>query len=110
MSRSKIFMGVVVMVGACTMEDGAPVATSTVAEEVQGFANECPADVPPALAPADDADLKFVLSAQGVQRYTCVGATTGYTWTFIAPDADLFKPAGDHRQFVHHFAGPTWLA
>src|SRR5204863_9989085 len=34
-------------------------------------ASECPPNTPPALAPAADQRLAFVLSAQGVQRYQC---------------------------------------
>jgi hypothetical protein len=108
MFRSMIFVGVVAT-GACTMDEGAGAVATSVAE-VHTSADECPASVPPALAPAADADLKLVLDAQGVQRYTCVASTTGFTWTFVAPDADLFSPNGEHRQVVHHFAGPTWLA
>jgi uncharacterized protein DUF3455 len=69
---------------------------------------ECPANTPAALAPAADQDLTFVLNAQGVQRYQCVQSTAGFTWTFVAPDADLFSPY-PHQPVVHHFAGPTWL-
>jgi len=52
--------------------------------------------------------IAFVLSAQGVQRYQCVQSTTAFTWTFVAPDADLFSRRG-HDFVLHHFAGPTWL-
>jgi hypothetical protein len=71
-------------------------------------ASECPANTPPVLAPAADQDLAFALSAQGVQRYQCVQSTTAYTWTFVAPDADLFAKNA-HGLVIHHFAGPTWL-
>ncbi|HZJ62172.1 MAG TPA: DUF3455 domain-containing protein [Kofleriaceae bacterium] len=71
-------------------------------------ASECPPNTPSALAPAADQDLAFVLNAQGVQRYQCVQSTTGFAWTFVAPDADLFSPHPAHP-VVHHFSGPTWL-
>lgn len=64
----------------------------------------CPAIVPPEITPAADQDLAFVLSAWGVQRYTCTAAG----WTFVTPDADLFA-AGVSGLVVHHFSGPTWL-
>jgi hypothetical protein len=70
--------------------------------------NECPPNTPSTLAPPADQALAFVLNAQGVQRYQCVQSTTGFAWTFVAPDADLFSPYPYH-QVVHHFAGPTWL-
>ena len=70
--------------------------------------NECPPNTPSALAPPADQTLAFVLNAQGVQRYQCVQSTTGFAWTFVAPDADLFAPH-PHHPVVHHFAGPTWL-
>ncbi len=64
----------------------------------------CPATIPPEITPAADQDLAFVLSAWGVQRYTCTAAG----WTFVTPDADLFA-LGVTGLVVHHFSGPTWL-
>ena len=96
---------------ACTLdEQGNAVSTTTLAEDSaeSSLAAECPANTPPAVAPNADADLVFVTDAQGVQKYTCVGSTTGYTWTFVAPDADLFD-AKAKGLAIHHFAGPTWL-
>ena len=92
---------------ACAV-DGATAQPSTGSTEQDASASECPASTPPALAPAADQDLAFALDAQGVQRYQCVQSTTGFTWTFVAPDADLFSLHG-HQLVVHHFAGPTWL-
>jgi hypothetical protein len=69
-------------------------------------ASECPPNTPQTLAPAADQRLAFVMSAQGVQRYQCTQSTTGFTWTFVAPDADLFS-AYPHQSAIHHFAGPT---
>jgi hypothetical protein len=65
----------------------------------------CPEGVPPELAPAPDQDLSFVLSATGVQKYTCASTATGAAWTLVAPDAQLFK--NGHRVGTHD-AGPTW--
>src|SRR5262245_53839687 len=110
MSRTtSILTGVagILALGACAV-DGAAGQPAMQSTELSVSANECPANTPAALAPAADQDLAFVLDAQGVQRYQCVQSTTGFTWTFVAPDADLFSPH-PHNAVVHHFAGPTWL-
>ncbi len=66
----------------------------------------CPAGVPATLAPAADQHLAFVLGASGVQKYVCAATATGHAWTFVAPEADLFKHCD---QVVGiHYAGPTW--
>lgn len=95
---------------ACTVDDplADPADPELRSTEQSNQTNQCPANTPPAIAPGADQDLAFILDAQGVQRYACVGSTTGYTWTFIAPDADLFT-GSPRDQAVHHFAGPTWL-
>ena len=47
--------------------------------------------------------------ARGVQIYNCAGdATAGFTWTFTAPDAQLFDGDDMKNQIGHHYAGPTW--
>jgi hypothetical protein len=69
-------------------------------------AADCPASTPAALAPAPDQTLAFVRHAKGVQRYACATTATGYAWTLVAPDADLFDRAG--KNAGHHSAGPTW--
>jgi hypothetical protein len=97
----------VAALASCTVDEA--VATpETQSTEQAVSAGDCPANTPAALAPSSDQDLAFVLEAQGVQRYQCVQSTTGYTWVFVAPDADLFT-THPHRRVVHHFAGPTWL-
>jgi hypothetical protein len=75
--------------------------------------HECPANTPAALAPAADQDLAFALDATGTQNYVCAATTTGYAWTFVAPEALLSREHGHSRchhddAVVHHFAGPTW--
>ena len=65
----------------------------------------CPANTPASLAPAADQDLAFYLDAVGVQIYSCTAAGT---WSFVAPDAQLFQPNGNGDAVVHHYAGPTW--
>jgi hypothetical protein len=63
-------------------------------------------EVPAALNP-DKLSIFRVVSATGVQVYTCTRNPTGATgWVLRAPDAQLFdlqrKPVGKH------YAGPTW--
>lgn len=71
----------------------------------------CPAGVPASLAPPLDVMASFALQGKGEQRYSCVGNSgIGYTWTFVAPNADLFSVVGQRFQFGHHAAGPTWRA
>jgi hypothetical protein len=109
MSRTiSIISGLTAALGlaSCTVDEAT--AQPDVRATEQSLHMECPATTPPALAPAADQDLAFVLDAQGVQRYTCVQSTTAFTWTFIAPDADLFSPQA-RGLVIHHFAGPTWL-
>ena len=64
----------------------------------------------PALPAAlDPGDLKpyLMVTADGVQIYVC-GKTDGgtWTWTFKAPEANLFDAAGS--KVGRHYAGPTW--
>jgi len=68
---------------------------------------DCPDAVPPELDPAADQKLKLVLHAEGDQVYGCQATATGFAWTLIAPDADLFKLANG-KQVGTHYAGPTW--
>jgi hypothetical protein len=89
---------------ACATQPDAPTTAS--AQSIDGDA--CPDSVPSALAPAADQDLSFTLNASGVQIYNCKTTSTGYAWTFIAPDADLFLAHNDQTIVGHHFAGPTW--
>jgi hypothetical protein len=65
----------------------------------------CPAGTPAALAPSADQHLTFVLDATGVQKYSCNATATGAAWTFVAPEANLFKEC---HQYGTHYAGPTW--
>lgn len=90
---------------ACALEDvdvdepEVGSATSEISSHV------CPAGIPSELVPAADQDLKFVLHATGVQKYTCAATATGFAWTFVAPEADLFK---NGCSVGIHYAGPTW--
>src|SRR5688572_20804585 len=61
----------------------------------------CPAGTPAELAPSADQHLTFVLDATGVQKYSCNATATGAAWTFVAPEAGLFK---DCHQYGIHYA------
>jgi len=63
-----------------------------------------PRAVPPALHPGTDATLVLTTAARGVQIYECRGGS----WTFVAPQAELFDSAG--RIVGTHGAGPFWQA
>jgi hypothetical protein len=67
----------------------------------------CPAHVPEALDPPEQATLELGLPANGVQVYACSSAKPGEapSWTLEAPHALL--SSGD-RVAAIHFAGPTW--
>jgi Protein of unknown function (DUF3455) len=109
--RLAIMMKILVLptlLAACVAEPG-PATSST--DQDLSSQHSCPANVPAALAPAADQDLAFSLDAIGTQNYVCAASTTGYAWTFVAPEAELFRDRHQchHRDaVVHHFAGPTW--
>jgi Protein of unknown function (DUF3455) len=93
---------------ACVAEPG-PTTAST--DQDLSSRTSCPANVPAALAPAADQDLSFSLDAVGTQNYICAANATGYAWTFVAPEAQLYRDRHECRHdeaIVHHFAGPTW--
>ena len=92
---------------ACVVDPNGQTTEATASQA--STIDSCPANTPATLAPAANADLAFAMNAQGVQRYACVASTTGFTWTFVAPAADLFTDNDPHFA-IHHFAGPTWLA
>ena len=64
---------------------------------------------PESLAPPPGHHIQFTALAAGVQRYVC-GARAGdpgwFAWTFQAPEATLWNPAGE--ALGKHFAGPAW--
>jgi len=95
-----------ILLAACASED---VDTDVDHIEAAVSSRSCPAGVPAALAPAADQDLAFVLHATGVQKYTCAAtATGGYAWTFVAPEADLYRTTCQRHIVGTHYAGPTW--
>jgi hypothetical protein len=64
------------------------------------------AEVPAALNP-DKLSIFRVVSATGVQVYTCTRNPAGATgWILKGPDAQLFDP--QNRPVGKHYAGPTW--
>ncbi|MGE6497714.1 DUF3455 domain-containing protein [Cupriavidus metallidurans] len=65
--------------------------------------------VPGALQPAGMTHAVASLEASGVQIYVCRrDAANQLTWTFQAPQADLYDASG--RLVVRHGAGPSWEA
>ena len=63
-------------------------------------------EVPAALNP-DKRSIFRVLSATGVQVYTCTRHPAGATgWVLKGPDAQLFDP--ENKPVGKHYAGPTW--
>lgn len=67
--------------------------------------------IPEQLKPPPAQVLSTQMHAVGVQIYGCQPSKadpTRFEWTFIAPEADLFDPAG--KAAGRHYAGPTWEA
>ena len=63
-------------------------------------------EVPAALNP-DELSIFRVVSATGVQVYTCTRNPAGVTgWILKGPDAQLFDP--QDKPVGKHYAGPTW--
>jgi hypothetical protein len=63
-------------------------------------------EVPAALNP-DKLSVFRVVSATGVQVYTCARNPAGATgWALKEPDAQLFDP--QNKPAGKHYAGPTW--
>lgn len=55
--------------------------------------------------------LFYRVFAKGTQIYRCTqdkSDTTHFSWTFIAPAADLYKKANYRHPAGKHYAGPTW--
>ncbi|MDB4959751.1 MAG: hypothetical protein JWO36_7320 [Myxococcales bacterium] len=98
MFTKSITLGAVLLT-ACVADQG--VSTTTQLESDHDY----PANVPAALAPAADQRLAFSFDASGVQIYQCRATATGAAWTFVAPDARLYRNGHD---VGHHYAGPTW--
>ena len=69
-------------------------------------AKEGMAEVPAALNP-DKLSIFRVVSATGVQIYTCTRNPAGATgWILKGPNAQLFDP--QNNPVGKHYAGPTW--
>src|SRR5215510_803225 len=63
-------------------------------------------EVPAELNP-DKLSIFRVVSATGVQVYTCTRNPAGATgWVLRGPDAQLFDP--QNKPVGKHYAGPTW--
>ena len=46
------------------------------------------------------------VTAEGIQKYTCVAKEKSYVWVFQGPEATLFDAAG--HKIGAHSAGPVW--
>ena len=69
-------------------------------------ANDGGVEVPAALNP-DKLSIFRVVSATGVQVYTCTRNPAGATgWLLKGPDAQLFD--SQNKPIGKHYAGPTW--
>lgn len=69
-----------------------------------------PSDLPASIAAPSSVHASLELHATGVQEYVCKAVDAGeFSWTFVAPDAQLFPACDPSGAAVgHHFAGPTW--
>jgi hypothetical protein len=65
-------------------------------------------DVPSAVQVPDGNKMFLVGHAVGVQIYSCNAMSSGYSWAFVAPRANLYDDNG--KLVVTHFAGPRWQA
>jgi hypothetical protein len=63
------------------------------------------AQTPVSLVPQGERE-KMNYAAIGVQIYECKNSDKGATWTFVAPEADLFDATG--KRIGKHYAGPAW--
>jgi hypothetical protein len=67
--------------------------------------------IPSNLAVPAGNKLFYHVFAKGTQIYRCTqdkSDTTRFSWTFIAPAADLYKKANHTHPAGKHYAGPTW--
>jgi len=100
-------LSLVSMLAGCSQEPG------SASEESPGQATEalcsyeCPL-TPAALTPPAGETIKSKLLGVGVQIYMCTANATAsaFTWTFVAPQANLFNDDG--KLVGTHFIGPTW--
>ena len=84
-----------------------PEASDSLASSEQELSDcVCPAGVPSAINPAADQTIKSSLQGIGVQIYMCNATATGFAWTFVAPQANLYNDDG--KLVGTHFIGPTW--
>jgi Protein of unknown function (DUF3455) len=67
-----------------------------------------PPDVPSRIQVPDGNKVFLVGHAVGVQIYSCNATSSGLTWGFVAPRAELYDDNG--KLIATHFGGPTWQA
>jgi len=103
--RSYFVMVVLAVLGGCAGEVDAVQGEVEAASEALSRAPQ----VPDVLKVPDGHKYAFLLDAAGLQIYECrtsATAPSGYAWTLVAPDADLFKANG--RIAGSHYGGPSW--
>ena len=99
-------LGLVGCGGAVDAADSDPDSTSTAStSEALRHGHDVPPLPSAALAVPAGNELAFRYDAVGVQIYTCAATATGFAWTFVAPEATLYKK---RKIAGTHYAGPTW--
>ena len=85
-------------------------ATSALAIAITACTSAPKIEAPQHLRPAAGETPAIVVAARGVQVYECRARKegTGFEWTFVAPEAELFD--AHTRSIGHHGAGPFWEA
>jgi Protein of unknown function (DUF3455) len=73
---------------------------------VAATATDVGAQDAPKLAPPVTAKALTKVAAIGVQIYKCTSTDNKLSWTFVAPEADLFDASG--KLVGKHGAGPFW--
>jgi hypothetical protein len=105
--RSYVALLVLSWIGGCSAAGS--VEEQGVEVDVAAQALSRAPEVPDVIKVPEGNRLAFLLDATGFQVYECrtsATAPSGYAWTLLAPDADLWKPNG--RFAGTHYAGPTW--
>ena len=98
-------LGALGLVGCSGAVAPDPTRTGTEGQALEHHDSDVPPLPSPALAVPAGNELAFHLDAVGVQIYTCKATATGFAWTFVAPEATLYR---EDRVVGKHYAGPTW--
>jgi hypothetical protein len=87
---------------------GIVIAAAVISPAQGAHAGPAEPEVPDSIAVPDGNKLFGVGHAVGVQIYSCNATSGGFTWAFVAPQANLYDDRG--KLIMTHFAGPTWQA